>query len=106
MTVFATTHVGEPDIRPAAQSAKKDDKKRAKTSIEAVRPQSTPQSRAGNAEMYTVVRGDSLTGVALIVLNRGKRGSDQRTEEPPGRRSAVRRDTPRRHHQTLNGEVT
>lgn len=29
-----------------------------------VKPQTTPQSRAGTAEMYTVVRGDSLSGIA------------------------------------------
>lgn len=29
-----------------------------------VRPQTTPQSRAGTAEMYTVVRGDTLSGIA------------------------------------------
>jgi murein DD-endopeptidase MepM/ murein hydrolase activator NlpD len=29
-----------------------------------VRPQTTPQSRAGRAEMYTVVRGDTLSGIA------------------------------------------
>ncbi|WP_406005555.1 transglycosylase family protein [Streptomyces sp. NBC_00637] len=35
-----------------------------KTSLDDVRPQSTPQSRAGTAEMYTVVRGDTLSGIA------------------------------------------
>lgn len=29
-----------------------------------VQPQTTPQSRAGTAEMYTVVRGDTLSGIA------------------------------------------
>ncbi|MEU6283213.1 transglycosylase family protein [Streptomyces sp. NPDC047028] len=29
-----------------------------------VRPQTTPQSRAGKAEMYTVVHGDTLSGIA------------------------------------------
>ncbi|MFG2602736.1 transglycosylase family protein [Streptomyces sp. NPDC048514] len=29
-----------------------------------VRPQTTPQSRAGRAEMYTVVHGDTLSGIA------------------------------------------
>ncbi|MGW2727985.1 peptidase, partial [Streptomyces sp. NPDC001494] len=28
-----------------------------------VKPQTTPQSRAGRAEMYTVVRGDTLSGI-------------------------------------------
>ncbi|MCK8433073.1 peptidoglycan DD-metalloendopeptidase family protein [Streptomyces sp. D2-8] len=91
---------GEPDIRPAAQSTKKDGKKRAKTSIEAVRPQSTPQSRAGNAEMYTVVRGDTLSGIAddqdvrggwrgLYAANRSAIGSDPDLIVP-GQRLALR----------------
>ncbi|MFC9132276.1 transglycosylase family protein [Streptomyces sp. NPDC057099] len=82
---------GEPDIRPASGSTKKDGKKDArkkpKTSIEDVRPQSTPQSRAGNAEMYTVVRGDTLSGIAsdqevrggwrgLYAANRSAIGAD------------------------------
>ncbi|MGW0424279.1 transglycosylase family protein [Streptomyces sp. NPDC003015] len=33
-------------------------------SVRDVQPQTTPQSRAGSAEMYTVVRGDSLSGIA------------------------------------------
>ncbi|WP_225826567.1 transglycosylase family protein [Streptomyces naphthomycinicus] len=33
-------------------------------SVEDVRPQTTPQSRAGRAEMYTVVHGDTLSGIA------------------------------------------
>ncbi|MFI6370718.1 transglycosylase family protein [Streptomyces sp. NPDC050546] len=81
---------GEPDIRPASESTKKDakkDRKRAKTSIEDVRPQSTPQSRAGSAEMYTVVRGDTLSEIAsdqevrggwrgLYAANRSAIGAD------------------------------
>ncbi|MBC2903781.1 transglycosylase family protein [Streptomyces cupreus] len=35
-----------------------------KTSVPDVRPQTTPQSRAGKAEMYTVVRGDTLSTIA------------------------------------------
>ncbi|GHC98746.1 hypothetical protein GCM10010313_08100 [Streptomyces violarus] len=82
---------GEPDIRPASESTKKDGKKDARkkpnTSIEDVRPQSTPQSRAGSAEMYTVVRGDTLSGIAsdqevrggwrgLYAANRSAIGAD------------------------------
>ncbi|MET9682803.1 peptidoglycan DD-metalloendopeptidase family protein [Streptomyces coeruleorubidus] len=81
----------EPDIRPAAESARKgekaDRKQRPRTAIEDVRPQSTPQSRAGSAEMYTVVRGDTLSGIAedrevrggwrgLYAANRSAIGSD------------------------------
>ncbi|MEU3410711.1 transglycosylase family protein [Streptomyces sp. NPDC006658] len=34
------------------------------SSVKDVRPQTTPQSRAGRAEMYTVVHGDTLSGIA------------------------------------------
>ncbi|AXE90261.1 peptidoglycan DD-metalloendopeptidase family protein [Streptomyces sp. Go-475] len=80
---------GEPDIRPVAASTKQKDQKKdgKRTSIEDVRPQSTPQSRAGSAEMYTVVRGDTLSGIAadeqvrggwrgLYAANRSTIGSD------------------------------
>ncbi|MER5194479.1 transglycosylase family protein [Streptomyces sp. NPDC002755] len=68
-----------PDIHPSGTSTKSAEPsgKRAtpsgssaksstssKTSLDDVRPQSTPQSRAGTAEMYTVVRGDTLSGIA------------------------------------------
>ncbi|KUN16394.1 peptidase [Streptomyces corchorusii] len=33
-------------------------------SVRDVQPQTTPQSRAGRAEMYTVVHGDTLSGIA------------------------------------------
>jgi murein DD-endopeptidase MepM/ murein hydrolase activator NlpD len=36
-----------------------------------VRPQTTPQSRAGTVEMYTVVRGDTLSGIAADHQVRG-----------------------------------
>ncbi|MCA2202041.1 transglycosylase family protein [Streptomyces sp. SMS_SU21] len=54
----------DPDIRPAtgrSDRAQRDDRR---TSVEDVRPQNTPQARAGRAEMYTVVRGDTLSGIA------------------------------------------
>ncbi|MER7571311.1 transglycosylase family protein [Streptomyces sp. NPDC057806] len=35
-----------------------------KTSVPDVKPQTTPQSRAGKAQMYTVVRGDTLSTIA------------------------------------------
>jgi LysM repeat protein len=44
-----------PDIHPAGST---------KSSVQDVQPQTTPQSRAGQAEMYTVVRGDTLSGIA------------------------------------------
>ncbi|MER5377474.1 transglycosylase family protein [Streptomyces sp. NPDC002553] len=97
---------GAPDIRPAgapaeskaAKTAKmaetsktaeasKTSKKSAGSSLKDVQPQSTPQSRAGRAEMYTVVRGDTLSGIAderdvrggwrrLYAVNRSVVGAD------------------------------
>ncbi|MEU3949500.1 transglycosylase family protein [Streptomyces sp. NPDC029526] len=80
----------EPEIRPSADRADRDDARRGdgrdsgggngsagkdargsagrtkadRTTVEDVKPQKTPQSRAGRAEMYTVVRGDTLSGIA------------------------------------------
>jgi murein DD-endopeptidase MepM/ murein hydrolase activator NlpD len=48
-----------PDIDPGGTSTQS-----AKSSLKDVQPQTTPQSRAGTAEMYTVVRGDTLSGIA------------------------------------------
>ncbi|WP_217166959.1 transglycosylase family protein [Streptomyces sp. AC512_CC834] len=72
-----------PDIRPAGgtEPAKKSD------SVKDVQPQTTPQSRAGKARMYTVVTGDTLSGIAdthqvrggwqrLYEANRGAIGTD------------------------------
>ncbi|CAM5321681.1 LysM peptidoglycan-binding domain-containing protein OS=Streptomyces alboniger OX=132473 GN=CP975_31735 PE=3 SV=1 [Streptomyces alboniger] len=70
-----------PDIRPAgervsrsATTKKSDDvtvrksdgttARKSGASAPDVQPQTTPQSRAGTAQMYTVVRGDSLSGIA------------------------------------------
>ncbi|MFI9249880.1 transglycosylase family protein [Streptomyces sp. NPDC053069] len=58
-----------------------------KAPVPDVRPQTTPQSRAGRAEMYTVVHGDTLSGIAgehhvrggwrgLYAGNRATIGSD------------------------------
>ncbi|WP_432119576.1 peptidoglycan DD-metalloendopeptidase family protein [Streptomyces sp. bgisy032] len=98
----------EPDIRPASGStrqetgkgAERDARKKARTSVEDVRPQSTPQSRAGKAEMYTVVRGDTLSGIAsdqdvrggwrgLYTANRSTIGADPDLIVP-GQRLALR----------------
>ncbi|MFC8358267.1 transglycosylase family protein [Streptomyces griseorubiginosus] len=46
---------GTPDIEPLGERS---------AAVREVRPQTTPQSRAGTAQMYTVVRGDSLSGIA------------------------------------------
>jgi murein DD-endopeptidase MepM/ murein hydrolase activator NlpD len=79
-----------PDIRPAGDrsdrggarnGAEKDGKaarggkdggtKRDRSSVEDVKPHTTPQSRAGRAEMYTVVRGDTLSAIATDERVRG-----------------------------------
>ncbi|WP_432041139.1 transglycosylase family protein [Streptomyces cadmiisoli] len=49
----------DPDIRPGGDSTRT-----ARTSVTDVQPQTTPQSRAGTVEMYTVVRGDTLSTIA------------------------------------------
>ncbi|GAB2761714.1 transglycosylase family protein [Streptomyces bullii] len=110
-----------PDIRPAGTStgtAKKtgqdetgQGRKSGRTSVQDVQPQTTPQSRAGTAEMYTVVRGDTLSGIAsdqrvrggwrgLYDANRGTIGSDpdlilpgQRLELRAGAGTATRPTT-------------
>ncbi|MDH6454721.1 MULTISPECIES: transglycosylase family protein [unclassified Streptomyces] len=67
-----------PDVQPLGEK---------KASVPDVQPQTTPQSRAGSARMYTVVRGDSLSGIAdahkvrggwrgLYAANRGTVGAD------------------------------
>ncbi|MFD9463601.1 transglycosylase family protein [Streptomyces sp. NPDC060027] len=72
-----------PDISPAG-TAPKTAKQR---SVRDVKPQTTPQSQAGTAEMYTVVHGDTLSGIAgsrqveggwqgLYAANRTTVGSD------------------------------
>ncbi|MEU9383069.1 peptidoglycan DD-metalloendopeptidase family protein, partial [Streptomyces sp. NPDC048279] len=59
----------------------------AKSSVRDVKPQTTPQSRAGKTEMYTVVHGDTLSGIAeeqdvtggwhrLYAANRATVGAD------------------------------
>ncbi|MFI9567198.1 transglycosylase family protein [Streptomyces rishiriensis] len=66
-----------PDVHPHATPAKSAESssgasggstakapKASRTSLDAVRAHSTPQSRAGTAQMYTVVRGDTLSGIA------------------------------------------
>jgi murein DD-endopeptidase MepM/ murein hydrolase activator NlpD len=71
-----------PDIGPSGTSPQTT-----KRSVRDVKPQTTPQSQAGTAEMYTVVHGDTLSGIAdsrhlqggwqqLYAANRGTVGSD------------------------------
>ncbi|MFF3445904.1 transglycosylase family protein [Streptomyces sp. NPDC002667] len=72
-----------PDISPAEH----EQRTASRRSVRDVKPQTTPQSRAGTAEMYTVVRGDTLSGIAdsrnvqggwqgLYAANRTTVGSD------------------------------
>ncbi|MFJ9010178.1 transglycosylase family protein [Streptomyces canus] len=51
-----------PDVQPLTKRT---------ASVADVQPQTTPQSRAGSAEMYTVVRGDSLSRIADAQKVRG-----------------------------------
>ncbi|KUF13655.1 transglycosylase family protein [Streptomyces silvensis] len=68
-----------PDLRPASAPQRKavPQQKKAtgaaktegapkapKRTVRDVKPEVTPQSRAGTAKMYTVVRGDTLSGIA------------------------------------------
>ncbi|MEV5319405.1 transglycosylase family protein [Streptomyces sp. NPDC052687] len=74
---------GSPDIRPDGGTSARP----ATRPVADVRPQTTPQSRAGRAEMYTVVRGDTLSAIAdeqrvrggwqgLYAANRSTIGAD------------------------------
>ncbi|MEV0692197.1 transglycosylase family protein [Streptomyces sp. NPDC050388] len=58
-----------PDIRPTTDRT--GGKGAGRSTVEEVKPQHTPQSRAGRAEMYTVVRGDTLSGIAAEERVRG-----------------------------------
>ncbi|WP_121745652.1 transglycosylase family protein [Streptomyces sp. E2N166] len=100
-----------PDIRPAGgagtgkspeRTAKKSTERSAgkSDSVKDVQPQITPQSRAGKARMYTVVTGDTLSGIAdtqqvrggwrgLYEANRDAIGTDPDLILP-GQRLAVR----------------
>ncbi|UXX92217.1 transglycosylase family protein [Streptomyces sp. AD2-2] len=83
-------HVGGTRTESAsAHKSKAEGRKQTvvKRSVKDVQPQTTPQSRAGTAEMYTVVRGDTLSGIAdaervdggwhgLYAANRTTVGSD------------------------------
>jgi murein DD-endopeptidase MepM/ murein hydrolase activator NlpD len=51
-----------PDVTP--MSAPKAATKTPKREVKDVKPEVTPQSSAGRGQMYTVVRGDTLSGIA------------------------------------------
>ncbi|WP_019068228.1 transglycosylase family protein [Streptomyces hokutonensis] len=59
--VGGTKTTGTAKAKSKAEDAKTQTVKR---SVKDVQPQTTPQSRAGTVEMYTVVRGDTLSGIA------------------------------------------
>ncbi|KQX67704.1 transglycosylase family protein [Streptomyces sp. Root1310] len=59
-----TTKSSQQSSSRSSSQSSKAAPRTAKTSLDDVRPQSTPQSRAGTAEMYTVVRGDTLSAIA------------------------------------------
>ncbi|MER5793606.1 transglycosylase family protein [Streptomyces sp. NPDC001980] len=81
-------HTESAATHPATNHAAKNSAKSStKSSVRDVQPQTTPQSRAGRAEMYTVVHGDTLSGIAdehdvaggwhrLYAANRTTVGSD------------------------------
>jgi murein DD-endopeptidase MepM/ murein hydrolase activator NlpD len=95
----------------------------AKRSVRDVTPQTTPQSMAGSAEMYTVVHGDTLSGIAdthhvrggwqrLHAANRGTVGADPDLILP-GQRLDLRvkapahtETTPPRHHKSTTAKTT
>ncbi|MFI7407643.1 transglycosylase family protein [Streptomyces sp. NPDC049627] len=91
-----------PDIHPAGTNGRNPVGKPSvrKTSVQDVQPQTPPQSRAGTAEMYTVVRGDTLSAIAerrkveggwrgLYAANRKTVGADPDLILP-GQRLALR----------------
>lgn len=82
---------GTPAVDPSGGSSRtataSTSPQTVKRSVRDVRPQTTPQSHAGTAEMYTVVHGDTLSGIAgsrhveggwqrLYDANRATVGSD------------------------------
>ncbi|ELP62626.1 transglycosylase-like domain protein [Streptomyces turgidiscabies Car8] len=54
-----------PDIHPAGGPGDSVGvERKSQRTVRDVKPQTTPQSQAGTAEMYTVVHGDTLSGIA------------------------------------------
>ncbi|WP_330461089.1 transglycosylase family protein [Streptomyces sp. NBC_00820] len=107
-------HTGTPHPhahRPGTRTDTAATRPATTASVRDVKPQTTPQSRAGRAEMYTVVHGDTLSGIAgdqhvhggwqeLYTANRSTIGSDpdlilpgQRLSLRPGVAPAPHTDT-------------
>ncbi|MFF3374837.1 transglycosylase family protein [Streptomyces sp. NPDC002680] len=58
-----------PDINPSGNSgnsgtSERKSQAKSQRTVRDVKPQTTPQSQAGTAQMYTVVHGDTLSGIA------------------------------------------
>nr|WSY49831.1 transglycosylase family protein [Streptomyces sp. NBC_00886] len=108
-------HVGgtKTETTKAGTSKAEDTKTQTvvKRSVKDVQPQTTPQSRAGTAEMYTVVRGDTLSGIAetervdggwhgLYAANRTTVGNDPDLIMPGQRLSLRAKADPTTHTTT------
>lgn len=106
-------HVGGTKTESTSAHKAKDAKTQTvvKRSVKDVQPQTTPQSRAGTAEMYTVVRGDTLSGIAdtervdggwhgLYAANRTTVGSDPDLILPGQRLSLHAKADPTSHTTT------
>lgn len=107
---------GTSTHRTSAHQTSEQTSKRKKTSVRDVQPQSTPQSRAGTAEMYTVVHGDSLSEIAdtqhvrggwqrLYAANRRTIGADPDLILP-GQRLDLRAKAPTTHTPTTHTAST
>ncbi|WP_431038552.1 transglycosylase family protein [Streptomyces sp. P6-2-1] len=99
-----------PKARPKEKAAARTERLTTRKPPASHGPEKTPQSRAGTAQLYTVVPGDSLSGIAaerhveggweqLYALNRGTVGADPDLIRPgqhlalsgkPGPRTAER----------------
>ncbi|WP_406119480.1 transglycosylase family protein [Streptomyces sp. NBC_00989] len=107
-------HVGGTGTESAKAKTKTEASKKqttVKRSVKDVQPQTTPQSRAGTAEMYTVVRGDTLSGIAdtervdggwhgLYAANRTTVGDDPDLILPGQRLSLHGKAAPTAHTKT------
>jgi len=108
---------GDPDISPSGTTTQTTkDKRTTKRSVRDVQPQTTPQSQAGTAEMYTVVHGDTLSGIAddrqvrggwqrLYAANRTTVGSDPDLIIP-GQRLNLRAKAPTAHPKDTTSDTS
>ena len=108
---------GDPDISPSGTTTQTTKETRTtKRSVRDVQPQTTPQSQAGTAEMYTVVHGDTLSGIAddrqvrggwqrLYAANRTTVGSDPDLIIP-GQRLNLRAKAPTTHPKDTTSDAS